>query len=257
MLGIERPSGGSLVVNGHDLVAMSPKMLPSYRRQIGTVFQDHQLLNDRSVFDNVALPLEISGLDPREGKRRVRAALDKVGLLSKEKMSPMALSGGEQQRVGIARAVVNTPRIILADEPTGNLDPELSAEIMALFAQFMSVGVSLLVASHDRALIDGLGYRILTLEEGRLSERSEPLTSKARPRMSTKPAATASLKRVGLLAEHRRESARAFLRLRAAPVATLVTLLVIGIALLLPSLLNHLTARADHRRFGAAVGAKH
>jgi len=133
VLGIERPSGGSLVVNGHDLMAMSPNMLPSYRRQIGTVFQDHQLLNDRSVFDNVALPLEISGLDPREGKRRVRAALDKVGLLSKEKMSPMALSGGEQQRVGIARAVVNTPRIILADEPTGNLDPELSAEIMALF----------------------------------------------------------------------------------------------------------------------------
>ena len=174
VLGIERPSGGSLVVNGHDLMAMSPNMLPSYRRQIGTVFQDHQLLNDRSVFDNVALPLEISGLDPREGKRRVRAALDKVWLLSKERMSPMALSGGEQQRVGIARAVVNTPRIILADEPTGNLDPELSAEIMALFAQFMSVGVSLLVASHDRALIDGLGYRILTLEEDRLSSEASP-----------------------------------------------------------------------------------
>jgi cell division transport system ATP-binding protein len=149
-------------------------MLSLQRRQVGTVFQDHQLLNDRSVYDNVALPLEISGLDPREGKRRVRAALDKVGLLSKEKLLPMALSGGEQQRVGIARAVVNTPRIILADEPTGNLDPELSAEIMALFAQFMSVGVSLLVASHDRALIDGLGYRILTLEEGRLGAEANP-----------------------------------------------------------------------------------
>jgi cell division transport system ATP-binding protein len=172
VLGIEKPSGGKIVVNGHDLGIMSPKVLPNYRRQIGTVFQDHQLLNDRSVYDNVALPLEISGLDPREGKRRVRAALDKVGLLAKEKMSPMALSGGEQQRVGIARAVVNTPRIILADEPTGNLDPELSAEIMALFAQFMSVGVSLLVASHDRALIDSLGYRILTLEEGRLSDEA-------------------------------------------------------------------------------------
>lgn len=172
VLGIEKPSGGKIVVNGHDLGLMSPKVLPNYRRQIGTVFQDHQLLNDRSVYDNVALPLEISGLDPREGKRRVRAALDKVGLLAKEKMSPMALSGGEQQRVGIARAVVNTPRIILADEPTGNLDPELSAEIMALFAQFMSVGVSLLVASHDRALIDSLGYRILTLEEGRLSDEA-------------------------------------------------------------------------------------
>ena len=174
VLGIEKPSGGNLVVNGNEMSQISSKMLALHRRQIGTVFQDHQLLNDRSVYDNVALPLEISGLDPREGKRRVRAALDKVGLLSKEKLLPMALSGGEQQRVGIARAVVNTPRIILADEPTGNLDPELSAEIMALFAQFMSVGVSLLVASHDRALIDGLGYRILTLEEGRLSAEANP-----------------------------------------------------------------------------------
>jgi len=174
VLGIEKPSGGNLVVNGNEMSQISPKMLALHRRQIGTVFQDHQLLNDRSVYDNVALPLEISGLDPREGKRRVRAALDKVGLLSKEKLLPVALSGGEQQRVGIARAVVNTPRIILADEPTGNLDPELSAEIMALFAQFMSVGVSLLVASHDRALIDGLGYRILTLEEGRLSAEANP-----------------------------------------------------------------------------------
>jgi cell division transport system ATP-binding protein len=174
VLGIEKPSGGNLVVNGNEMSQISPKMLALHRRQIGTVFQDHQLLNDRSVYDNVALPLEISGLDPREGKRRVRAALDKVGLLSKEKLLPMALSGGEQQRVGIARAVVNTPRIILADEPTGNLDPELSAEIMALFAQFMSVGVSLLVASHDRALIDGLGYRTLTLEEGRLSAEANP-----------------------------------------------------------------------------------
>jgi len=174
VLGIEKPSGGNLVVNGNEMSQISPKMLALHRRQIGTVFQDHQLLNDRSVYDNVALPLEISGLDPREGKRRVRAALDKVGLLSKEKLLPMALSGGEQQRVGIARAVVNTPRIILADEPTGNLDPELSAEIMALFAQFMSVGVSLLVASHDRVLIDGLGYRTLTLEEGRLSAEANP-----------------------------------------------------------------------------------
>ena len=174
VLGIEKPSGGNLVVNGNEMSQISPKMLALHRRQIGTVFQDHQLLNDRSVYDNVALPLEISGLDPREGKRRVRAALDKVGLLSKEKLLPVALSGGEQQRVGIARAVVNTPRIILADEPTGNLDPELSAEIMALFAQFMSVGVSLLVASHDRVLIDGLGYRTLTLEEGRLSAEANP-----------------------------------------------------------------------------------
>ena len=110
VLGIEKPSGGKLVVNGNEMGLISSKMLSLHRRQIGTVFQDHQLLNDRSVYDNVALPLEISGLDPREGKRRVRAALDKVGLLSKEKLLPMALSGGEQQRVGIARAVVNTPR---------------------------------------------------------------------------------------------------------------------------------------------------
>ncbi|MDF1764929.1 MAG: cell division ATP-binding protein FtsE [Gammaproteobacteria bacterium] len=172
VLGLEKASGGRLVVNGRELGALSARDLPAHRREIGTVFQDHQLLNDRSVFDNVALPLEISGLDPRESQRRVRAALDKVGLLAKEKANPMALSGGEQQRVGIARAVVNTPRIILADEPTGNLDPELSAEIMALFAQFRSVGVCLLVASHDRTLIDELGYRTLTLEQGRLVDDS-------------------------------------------------------------------------------------
>ncbi len=172
LLGLEKPSGGRLSVNGADLGALAAKDLPAHRRQIGTVFQDHQLLNDRSVFDNVALPLEISGLDPRESQRRVRAALDKVGLLSKEKLNPTALSGGEQQRVGIARAVVNTPKLILADEPTGNLDPALSAEIMALFAQFMNVGVTLLVASHDRSLIDSLGHRILTLERGKLAQDS-------------------------------------------------------------------------------------
>lgn len=173
VLGLEKPSGGKLIVNGRDLASMTARELPSHRQQIGTVFQDHQLLDDRNVFDNVALPLEISGLDPRENQRRVRAALDRVGLAAKEKMRPSALSGGEQQRVGIARAVVNTPRIILADEPTGNLDPELSAEIMALFAQFMSVGVSLLVASHDRALIDSLGYRTLTLDQGKLIRDSK------------------------------------------------------------------------------------
>jgi len=172
ILGIEKPSGGRLIVNGADLGALPARDLPAHRRQIGTVFQDHQLLSDRSVFDNVALPLEISGLDPRDSQRRVRAALDKVGLLSKEKLNPAALSGGEQQRVGIARAVVNTPKLILADEPTGNLDPILSAEIMALFAQFMSVGVTLLVASHDRTLIDSLGHRKLTLEQGKLVQDS-------------------------------------------------------------------------------------
>ena len=172
ILGIERPSGGRLIVNGADLGAMTAKDLPAHRRQIGTVFQDHQLLNDRSGFDNVALPLEISGFDRRDSQRRVRAALDTVGLLSKEKLNPAALSGGEQQRVGIARAVVNTPKLILADEPTGNLDPALSAEIMEVFARFMSVGVTLLVASHDTALIESLGYRTLTLEQGKLKQDS-------------------------------------------------------------------------------------
>lgn len=172
ILGIERPSGGRLIVNGADLGALTAKDLPAHRRQIGTVFQDHQLLNDRSVFDNVALPLEISGFDRRDSQRRVRAALDTVGLLSKEKLNPAALSGGEQQRVGIARAVVNTPKLILADEPTGNLDPALSAEIMEVFARFMSVGVTLLVASHDTALIQSLGYRTLTLEQGKLKQDS-------------------------------------------------------------------------------------
>ena len=172
ILGIERPSGGRLIVNGADLGALTAKDLPAHRRQIGTVFQDHQLLNDRSVFDNVALPLEISGFDRRDSQRRVRAALDTVGLLSKEKLNPAALSGGEQQRVGIARAVVNTPKLILADEPTGNLDPALSAEILEVFARFMSVGVTLLVASHDTALIQSLGYRTLTLEQGKLKQDS-------------------------------------------------------------------------------------
>ena len=172
ILGIERPSGGRLIVNGADLGALTAKDLPAHRRQIGTVFQDHQLLNDRSVFDNVALPLEISGFDRRDSQRRVRAALDTVGLLSKEKLNPAALSGGEQQRVGIARAVVNTPKLILADEPTGNLDPALSAEIMEVFARFMNVGVTLLVASHDTALIQSLGYRTLTLEQGKLKQDS-------------------------------------------------------------------------------------
>ena len=132
------------------------------------VFQDHQLLYDRSVFDNVMLPLSIDAYDKHEAARRVRAALDKVGLLSKEKMNPITLSGGEQQRVGIARAVVNRPQILLADEPTGNLDPELAAEIMLLFEQFNQVGVYMLIASHDLSLITRLRHRILTLDHGSL-----------------------------------------------------------------------------------------
>lgn len=168
ILAMEKASAGQLIVNGMNINRISRKRIPFHRRQIGTVFQDHQLLFDRSVFHNVALPLEVAGFDPRDAARRVRAALDKVGLLRKERVNPITLSGGEQQRVGIARAVVNRPRIILADEPTGNLDPALSAEVMRVFEQFKNVGVSLLVASHDASLIASLPYRTLTLSHGRL-----------------------------------------------------------------------------------------
>lgn len=133
---LERPSRGRVMVAGHDIDKLHPSQLPFYRRQIGVVFQDHQLLFDRSIYHNVALPLEIRGLAPRDIARRVRAALDKVGLLHREKALPIELSGGEQQRVGIARAVVNKPALLLADEPTGNLDPQLSADIMGLFEDF-------------------------------------------------------------------------------------------------------------------------
>ncbi len=165
---MERPSRGQVIVNNRSLKDMSRRRIPQHRREIGVVFQNHQLLFDRSVFDNVALPLAIAGYPSRDIGRRVRAALDKVGLLSREKHMPITLSGGEQQRVGIARAVVNKPRVLLADEPTGNLDPALSAEIMHLFEQFNQVGVTVLIASHDLALISQLHYRIITLSEGRL-----------------------------------------------------------------------------------------
>jgi len=165
---MERPSQGQVLVNGQNLRDLPARKIPALRRDIGVVFQNHQLLFDRSVFDNVALPLIIAGYQPREVGRRVRAALDKVGLLSKEKLLPVTLSGGEQQRVGIARAVVNKPSILLADEPTGNLDPELSAEIMHLFEQFNQVGVTVLIASHDLSLIARLPYRMLTLRGGAL-----------------------------------------------------------------------------------------
>ena len=132
------------------------------------IFQDHRLLQDRTVFDNVAMPLVVAGVSHAEVKRRVRAALDKVGLLKKEGMSPVALSGGEQQRVGIARAVVSKPPVVLSDEPTGNLDPELSCEIMNLFLQFNQVGVTLLIATHDTELVHAIGRRTLTLKNGQL-----------------------------------------------------------------------------------------
>ena len=173
---MERPSGGQLRVNGKNLNRLHKSQIPYYRRRVGVVFQNHQLLFDRTVFDNVALPLQVSGAQHRDIERRVRAALDKVGLLSKEKLNPVQLSGGEQQRIGIARAVVHTPRILLADEPTGNLDPELSAEIMTLFEDFRNVGVCVLVATHDIALISSMGERVLTLDHGRLSEAGALVT---------------------------------------------------------------------------------
>ena len=163
---MDRPSRGQVIVNGQNLAAVRPRNIPQHRRNIGVVFQNHQLLFDRTVFDNVALPLIIGGYDSREVGRRVRAALDKVGLLRRERAMPIELSGGEQQRVGIARAVVGKPKILLADEPTGNLDPTLSAEIMNLFEAFNQVGVTVLIASHDLVLISRLRHRIITLSQG-------------------------------------------------------------------------------------------
>ena len=169
---IERCSRGQVIFAGRNLNRLSDRHIPWVRRRLGLIFQDYRLLHDRTVFDNVALPLVISGYSTREIGRRVRAALDKVGLLAKEKRYPTVLSGGEQQRVSIARAIVNKPPMILADEPTGNLDPELSREIMALFKQFNQVGVTLLIASHDLALISSMGKRMIRLDRGQLIQDS-------------------------------------------------------------------------------------
>ncbi len=170
---MERPSNGQVIVDSQNLNQLKRSQIPQHRRKIGVVFQNHHLLFDRSVFDNIALPLIIAGYDQREITRRSRAALDKVGLLNKEKQNPITLSGGEQQRVGIARAVVHRPSILLADEPTGNLDPELSAEIMYLFEQFNHVGVTVLLASHDLTLISNLKHRMITLRDGSLVSADE------------------------------------------------------------------------------------
>lgn len=165
---IERCTRGQVILGGQNLSRLSEGQIPFLRRKLGLIFQDCRLLHDRTVFDNVALPLIVAGYAHSEVARRVRGALDKVGLLNKERRFPMALSGGEQQRVGIARALVNKPPMILADEPTGNLDPDLSREIMRLFAEFNNVGVTVLVATHDLPLISGMGYPILHLEHGQL-----------------------------------------------------------------------------------------
>ena len=167
---IERPTSGQVIVDGQNTRRVRRRKIPGYRRQIGMVFQDHKLLYDRPVADNVALPLIIAGVSPRDAGKRVRAALDQVGLLHKERQQPETLSAGEQQRVGIARAIVGMPPILLADEPTGNLDPELSRELFNLFRQLNGQGVTVLVASHDLSLIRSMGQRVLVLANGRLAD---------------------------------------------------------------------------------------
>jgi cell division transport system ATP-binding protein len=171
---IERPSRGQLIVNGQNVSGVSRGRIPAFRRQIGIVFQDHKLLHDRTVFDNVALPLIIAGLGTKEIGKRVRAALDQVGLLGREQSVPLELSTGEQQRVGIARAVVSKPAILIADEPTGNLDPQLSLEVMKIFRRFNEVGVTVLVASHDLYLLEHFPVRRVRLENGRIVEEASP-----------------------------------------------------------------------------------
>jgi len=166
---IERPSRGQVLVGKQNTDAIKPRGIPLFRRQLGVVFQDHKLLHDRPVSDNVALPLIIAGVAKREIDKRVRAALDQVGLLGKEKCLPLELSTGEQQRVGIARAVVGKPKLLIADEPTGNLDPDLALDIMQLFKRFNDVGVTVVIATHDVHLIDRFGARRIVLDDGRIA----------------------------------------------------------------------------------------
>jgi cell division transport system ATP-binding protein len=171
---LERPTRGQVIVGGRNTGGIGRRQIPAFRRQVGMVFQDHKLLNDRTVYDNVALPLVIRGMGSKDIGKRVRAALDQVGLLHTEKVRPMTLSTGEQQRIGIARAVVCKPELLIADEPTGNLDPDLSMEIMRLFERFHDVGVTVLIASHDLHLIEQLGHRQIELDEGRLTSGGAP-----------------------------------------------------------------------------------
>jgi cell division transport system ATP-binding protein len=166
LLCLDRPTRGQILVNGVNVAQLPRRRLAFYRQHLGAVFQDHHLLAERTVFDNVALPLRVTGTPERDVARRVRAALSLVGLLGREPQLPRQLSTGEQQRVGIARAVVGRPKILLADEPTGNLDPELSRDIMDVFRQFNQLGTTVIVASHDRELIESMGLRIIELAQG-------------------------------------------------------------------------------------------
>ncbi len=180
---IERPSRGHIFLDGVNLNKVRNRRIPHIRRKIGIIFQNHHLLYDRSVFDNVALPLVIQGYRHRDINKRVRAALDQVSLLNKEKAFPITLSGGEQQRVGIARAIVHKPTLLLADEPTGNLDPDLSREIMQLFARFNMFGTTVLIASHDLDLITETGFPTISLNKGMI-ERNDLLHAETRERVA-------------------------------------------------------------------------
>lgn len=165
---LERPTRGTVVVGGKNTNTLRARHIPAFRRHIGVVFQDHKLLADRPVFDNVALPLVVAGASFKEMDKRVRASLDQVGLLGKERMLPTELSVGEQQRVGIARAVVSKPPLLIADEPTGNLDPSLALEIMRLFRRFQDVGVTVVVATHDVHIVREFGHRELIIDNGQI-----------------------------------------------------------------------------------------
>ncbi|HEX6298671.1 MAG TPA: cell division ATP-binding protein FtsE [Burkholderiales bacterium] len=166
---IERPSSGSVIVNGQNVGVLKRTAIPYLRRNLGLVFQDQKLLYDRSVYDNVMLPLSFSTHAPREAARRARAALDKVGLLAHEKANPIQLSGGEQQRLAIARAVVNRPAVLVVDEPTANLDAESAARVLDIFVAFNQVGVTVLLATHDQGLVERYGKRVLNLKDGKLA----------------------------------------------------------------------------------------
>ncbi|MFT3906438.1 MAG: cell division ATP-binding protein FtsE [Steroidobacteraceae bacterium] len=171
---LERPTRGKLVVNGANTSTLPTRQIPAFRRRIGVVFQDHRLLMDRPVFDNVALPLIVTDASLKEMDKRVRAALDQVGLLGKERLQPAELSVGEQQRVGIARAIVARPPLLIADEPTGNLDPGLATEIMDVFRRLNSVGVTVVIATHDLHLVRDSGLREVVLENGRIPAPTDP-----------------------------------------------------------------------------------
>jgi cell division transport system ATP-binding protein len=184
---IDRPTRGQVFINNQNTASVKRRGIPQFRRQIGVVFQDHKLLHDRPVADNVALPLIIAGYPKREIDKRVRAALDQVGLLSKEKSRPLELSTGEQQRVGIARAVVAKPPLLIADEPTGNLDPDLAVEIMQLFKRFNDVGVTVVIATHDVHLIDRFPARRIVLDDGRVAAETRSPGHHADPASSAAP----------------------------------------------------------------------